>query len=83
MWGSKGYLKANRIFTAPPGTSVVLDLEYADGKSEKIQITHDNHFENMLKYFNELTQNEVSRKSEYFKNINQSRLIAEAFSISK
>lgn len=83
LWGSKGYLKAGRIFTAPPGTSVLLDLEYADGKSEKIQIIPDNHFENMLKYFNELTQNEVSRKSEYFKNINQSRLIAEAFSISK
>lgn len=83
LWGSKGFLKANRIFTTPPGVNAVLELQCSDGTSEKINIPADNHFENMLGYFYKLTKNEVLRKQEYFKNINQSRLIAEALSISK
>ena len=76
IWGSKGKLYTNRIFTSPPDYEPVLELETANGK-EILKLPSDNHFENMLKYFYELIQNKDNRKIEYIQNINQARLINE------
>ena len=74
--GSKGKLYTNRIFTSPPEYEPILELETANGK-EILKLSADNHFENMLKYFYELTQNNGDKKAEYIQNINQARLINE------
>ena len=76
IWGSKGKIYTNRIFTSPPEYEPVIELETADGK-EILKLSADNHFENMLKHFYKLTQNDGDRKAEYVQNINQARLINE------
>lgn len=76
LWGSKGKLYTNRIFTAAPGYEPVFELETAQGK-ELIKLPSDNHFNNMLIHFHELVHNKKDRKSEYIQNVNQARLIDE------
>jgi predicted dehydrogenase len=76
LWGSKGKLYTNRIFTAPPAYKPVFELETAEGKQE-IKLPADNHFNNMLIHFYELIQNKANRADEYAQNINQARLIKE------
>ena len=76
IWGSRGRLFADRIFTSPPGYSPTLEIKTADG-DRLINVTPDNHFENMLKYFYKLMDDKAGREDEYESNINQSRLISE------
>ena len=76
LWGSKGKLTANRVFTAPPGYKPVLEIETANEK-KVIELSADNHFNNMLIHFYELIQNIRDRENEYKQNINQARLINE------
>ncbi len=76
IWGSKGKLYSNRIFTSPPGFEPTVELETAEEK-EILTLSADNHFENMLKHFYELIQNKGDRNAEYVQNINQARLINE------
>jgi predicted dehydrogenase len=47
VWGSKGKLSANRIFTAGPGVKPQISLEF-QGNTEHIEIEPDNHFANLL-----------------------------------
>lgn len=77
VWGSKGILKAHRIFTSPPGVNAQLFLSTSDGE-EVIIIEEDNHFENMLKHFASLIldKNNIDFiDSEYRANIMQATLI--------
>lgn len=76
VWGSKGILKANRIFTSPPGTKVQLLLTTNSGE-EVIEIQEDNHFENMLKYFASLIQHNKTTDLEYRANVAQAILISQ------
>ena len=76
LWGAKGYLKANRIFTAPPGLTPEVEI-CAAGKTETILLPADNHFNNILKYFNDLIHEKSGRDREYRQNISQARLISE------
>ena len=74
LWGSKGKVSANRIFTSPPGAKAEIVLESNNGK-KVITIDADDHFKNMLIYFYELIISKMGRISEYEQNINQSRLL--------
>jgi NDP-hexose-3-ketoreductase len=47
VWGSKGKLSANRIFTAGPGVKPQISLEF-QGNTENIEVEPDNHFANLL-----------------------------------
>ena len=47
VWGSKGKLSANRIFTAGPGVKPQISLEF-QGNTQHIEIEPDNHFANLL-----------------------------------
>jgi predicted dehydrogenase len=50
IWGSKGKITAERIFTAGPGVVPKIRIEEA-GASEVIEIETDNHFLNLLTHF--------------------------------
>jgi len=73
LWGSKGRLFTNRIFTAPPDVFPVMELS-VEGKSEKVLLEADNHFEKMLKHFHKAC---LINLSESKHNIRQSLLIEE------
>lgn len=79
LWGSKGCLTTQRLFTAPPGYTAEIHVESGIGH-EVIKVDPANHFENMLLYFYLLANGQAYREGEYAQNINQSRLIAEVFS---
>lgn len=76
LWGSKGRLTTNRIFTAPAGYEAEIIIESGMDR-EVVSVEPVNHFEKMLKYFHELVCGGASRDEEYLQNINQARLIEE------
>lgn len=76
IWGSKGRIYTNRIFTAPPDFEPIFELESTAGK-EIVKLPSDNHFKNMLKYFHTQIFTKEKIEDEYDQNINQARLINE------
>lgn len=76
IWGSKGKLYSNRIFTAGNNVKPVVEIETNQGK-ESITLSEDKHFHNMLVYFSEVINNLSMKEKEYMDNINQARLINE------
>jgi hypothetical protein len=76
LWGSKGKIYTNRIFTAPPGYAPEIVLETSSGK-ETIKLEPDHHFENMLRHFYQIITSGKGMETEYTQNINQGRLIEE------
>ena len=74
IWGSKGILRSNRIFTSPPGVAAELELTNGSG-AKKITLEVDNHFENMLTYFAELMLSPEKATNEYQNNVKQAQLI--------
>jgi len=75
IWGSKGKLYADRVFTAQPGFSPKIIVEKQDVKTET-QLKGDNHFINILKQFhtNIITKNGASTLQEI---TNQARLLSD------
>lgn len=76
IWGSKGKISADRIFTAGPGISPNLKLETAQG-TESLQVDPDNHFLNLL---NDFAQTVASGNfdSKYKEILQQASLLAQA-----
>jgi len=74
IWGSKGKVNTNRIFTAPPGYSPRIIFESKKG-IETISVEPCNHFEKMLTHFHMLIVNQKDIENEYKQNINQARII--------
>jgi len=74
LWGSKGKLSANRIFTAPPGFAPEILLETPDGV-ETITVDQDNHFKNMLSHVHRLITTGNGLNAEYEQNIRQAQLL--------
>jgi dTDP-3,4-didehydro-2,6-dideoxy-alpha-D-glucose 3-reductase len=74
LWGSGGSIVTNRIFTAPPDFSPEIIIESSSGK-EIIHIEPCNHFENMLRHFHDLVNNEIDIRDEYKQNISQAKLL--------
>ena len=81
LWGSKGRIKTNRIFTAPPNFTPEIIIESSNGE-EIICVEPHNHFENMLLHFFNLITTKKGLEAEYSQNINQSRLVREMRSIA-
>ena len=77
LWGSKGKIYTNRIFTAAPGFEPKIEIETNEGK-EVVKLPSDHHFKNMLKYFYTQIFTKENIENEYMQNINQARLIKEA-----
>lgn len=74
LWGSKGILRANRIFTSPPNQQAQISLVTKDGE-EIINIAEDNAFLNLLINFSELVAQPSKALTEYSSNISQAQLI--------
>jgi len=74
IWGSKGKLYSNRIFTAGNNVKPIIEIETQSGK-ENITLSVDKHFHNMLIYFNNVINSDILKEKEYIDNINQARLI--------
>lgn len=75
LWGSKGKLSTNRIFTAPPGYEPTLKIENQNG-IEELKLEPDHHFRNMLYYFHKQCLIGGSEDEDQL-NLNQARLIEE------
>ena len=73
IWGSKGYIIAPRIFTAPAGFEAPVTIENQDGK--KSVSVSDDQFLLALDKFNECISSETVRQEEYGSVIEQSRLV--------
>lgn len=76
LWGSKGKIYTNRIFTAHRNHESVIELETHSGK-EIFTLQTDHHFRNMLLYFHQLILHKNNLEAEYNQNVNQARLINE------
>ena len=76
LWGSKGKIYTNRIFTAHPDYEPVIELETVAGK-EIIKLPADNHFKNMFIHFYNLVTSKSGVENEYVQNTNQARLVSE------
>jgi len=76
LWGSKGKISANRIFTAAPNFEPSIEVE-TNEKRECINLEADHHFKNMLTYFYKSIIDKSSCDDEYKYNINQARLLHE------
>jgi len=74
LWGSKGRIYANRIFTAPFNYSPEIVIEVGSGK-EVLRLEPDHHFKNMLSHFFEMIKTGEKKHLEYEQNINQARLL--------
>lgn len=74
LWGSKGRLSTNRLFTAPPGFQPSLTVETKAGVAE-IKVAADNHFHRMLEHFHALIGNPALAVDEYRQNVRQAELI--------
>lgn len=74
VWGSKGILKAPRIFTAPPDYETELELVTNDG-IEKINTGVDNQFANSIEFFRKCIMDSKFRKINYKNILQQSNLI--------
>lgn len=81
LWGSKGRIETNRIFTAPPDYTSEITVESSNGK-EIISVEPQNHFEKMLLHFWNLINTKKDLAAEYAQNINQARLVREMQSIA-
>jgi predicted dehydrogenase len=76
LWGSRGKITADRIFTSPPGVQAEVAIETNDSK-ESIMVEPENHFNKILEHCFELMAGNEKLEEEYVQNINQARLIRE------
>jgi dTDP-3,4-didehydro-2,6-dideoxy-alpha-D-glucose 3-reductase len=76
LWGSKGKIYTNRIFTAAPGFEPAIEIETNNGREVK-NLPTDNHFKNILSYLHVLITTKKDIATEYIENVNQARLINE------
>ena len=74
VWGSKGRLYTNRIFTAPDGYQPIFTLETPDG-TEEITLPADNHFQHSIERFIEEIGDLKAREEMYRGILIQSRLV--------
>lgn len=74
VWGSKGTLKAERVFTAPadlaPGAFIKKNNE-----TEKISLPTDDAFQNSILYFMKCTEDPDTREESFESILLQSRLV--------
>lgn len=74
VWGSKGRLTTNRIFTAPDGYSPTLCIERQEG-TETITLSPDSHFRRSIERFMLEIRDADSRRSMYRDILVQAKLV--------
>lgn len=76
IWGSKGRLTTNRLFTAPSEFIPEILVETSSG-NEIIKAPSENHFEIMLLHFYNLIKTKDNLEIEHIQNLDQARLLNE------
>lgn len=74
IWGSKGWIYTNRIFTAPESYSPVVFVETAEQK-EEIVLDADMHFKKSIEEFIDQINNTKKREKMYDEILLQARLV--------
>lgn len=74
LWGSKGRLYTNRIFTAPPNLEPIVTIE-VNGERQEIKLPSDKHFSNSIKIFYKATQDSDIRNKMYEDLLMQATLV--------
>lgn len=74
IWGSKGYLYTNRIFTSPPGYEPLVEIRNAEGIQHMI-LKPDSHFKKSIETFLEEISNTEKREKMYKEILLQSKLV--------
>lgn len=80
LWGSKGKLSTNRIFTAPSTLAPILNIETSEEK-KSIELPKDDHFIKMLYHFYDKIKRKENLDLEYNQNVSQARLINEVLKV--
>ena len=81
VWGSKGRLYTNRIFTAPDTVEPVVFIETADGTAEH-KLEKDSHFKHSIEEFLSEISDEGKRKIMYDQILLQSKLVEDVRTLS-
>ena len=81
VWGNKGKAFTNRIFTAPPGYTPILELETNEGK-QQIELPEDAHFAHSIEKFAEAFGNDTLRMNMYEDLLIQARMVEDIRMIS-
>lgn len=74
VWGSKGILRTNRIFTAPPDYVPAVEVETAEGKSV-VSLEADNNFIRSIEEFCMEIKDNQKREAMYADILLQSKLV--------
>ncbi len=76
VWASKGVIRMNRIFTAPPDLSPTMSLLCQNGETVT-SLPSDNQYRKLLEHFFESRTNATIRESEYASIFLQARLVSD------
>ena len=74
IWGSKGSIKASRIFTAPAGFEPTAEIITADG-TETVKLSADDTFKKSIEHFCNCVNDKDERENNYAKIIKQAELV--------
>ena len=77
VWGSKGILSTDRIFTAPDNLKPIVQVLH-DGVTNKIELQADSHFKKSIRKFYEAVNNEIIREKIYQDIEKQAELVERA-----
>jgi len=75
LWGSKGRIYTNRIFTSPSNHAPVVEMEFSGAEKQTVTLEKDNHFINMLNYFHRAIHNDKIKEIENTDNLIQAKLL--------
>jgi predicted dehydrogenase len=75
IWGSKGKLTTNRLFTAPSDYKPEIIIENSSSLKEIVIAPNANQFEKMLLHFYKLINSKVGIDLEHEQNLDQARLL--------
>lgn len=74
IFGSKGHLSTNRIFTAPADYNPMITINIA-GENEIIKLDSDSHFRNSIENFSVMIKDKITREDSYEKILKQAEII--------
>lgn len=79
IWGSKGFLRTGRIFTAPAGLAPTAEITTGDG-TETVRLSEDDSFRASMKQFCRCVYDR-NRREENYRMINRQAELVETFQI--
>lgn len=74
VWGSKGYIKTDRVLTAPDGLRPKLEV-WKNGVAEEVLLSSDDTFFKSLQNFNNSIINSQDRADNYMQILKQAKLV--------